>query len=376
MDDWTLCWEINLKCHVRAAKNIDCLLCDGSQPKGSFHSTFVRDVTSCGRKHSWATWAMIGSENGSGICGVCDEELVWNITKRKQKCLSEGCESILNVDEKALEKLIDDKELLAKYLNLLDQHRVYTCVIHQDEEPLEDSARSATVKCKHDPNACRDCLAAFLADAINNGRWQEIICPDPTCKEELGAADVQAFASREVFQKYEELVTMQRLSRLPNFRWCAGSSSKCGSGLILSPKTETWTCKRCSTPNCFSCKTIYHVGKTCQQYQRFRGVDSESFATLMKTTKACPKRDCTKRIEKHLKCKDTFCEKRGGGCGTEFCWNCKIIYKSGERGHLAECRYAGTKTTVPKPSPSDPLYADGWDEDPDYVPPDDEYLWT
>jgi hypothetical protein len=30
---------------------------------------------------------------------------------------------------------------------------------------------------------------------------------------------------------------------------------------------------------------------------------------------------------------------------------------------------------VAKPLATDPLYAEGWDKDPEYVPPDDEYRW-
>lgn len=63
-----------------------------------------------------------------------------------------------------------------------------------------------------------------------------------------------------------------------------------------------------------------------------------------------------------------------GGCGTEFCWNCKVIYHDGNRHHLSSCRFADT-TTRPKPSKGDLLYADGWDKDPEYEAPDDLWSW-
>jgi hypothetical protein len=63
-----------------------------------------------------------------------------------------------------------------------------------------------------------------------------------------------------------------------------------------------------------------------------------------------------------------------GGCGTEFCWNCKVIYSATSRLHLASCRFASANTRA-KPAARDPLYADGWDKDPEYEAPDDLYLW-
>lgn len=203
---------------------------------------------------------------------------------------------------------------------------------------------------------------------------------------------------------------MRSLSKLPNFRWCAGDG--CESGQIPSGSKSTlvaihppsywhrpgrnpkWKCRKCSACNCFNCKTLYHEMKTCQQYQRFKQVDGESLKTILKTTKGCPKRGCMRRVEKHKYCKDTFCEIKGGksvelstlldrrklmngcwgGCGTEFCWNCKVIYSANKRLHLAGCRFASSQTR-PKPSARDQLYAEDWDKDPEYEAPDDLYVW-
>ncbi|KAH8782449.1 hypothetical protein BGZ57DRAFT_1003089 [Hyaloscypha finlandica] len=142
---------------------------------------------------------------------------------------------------------------------------------------------------------------------------------------------------------------MRSLSKLPNFRWCAGDG--CESGQIPSgSRNPKWKCRKCSACNCFNCKTLYHEMKTCQQYQRFKKVDGESLKTILKTTKGCPKRGCMRRVEKHKYCKDTFCETKGG------------------------CRFASSQTR-PKPSARDQLYAEDWDKDPEYEAPDDLYVW-
>ncbi|KAH8588779.1 hypothetical protein B0O99DRAFT_693082 [Bisporella sp. PMI_857] len=274
-----------------------------------------------------------------------------------------------------VEGKIDDEAILGRYKGLWKKHQVFTCLICHCEEPLEDApSRPPTFKCKHDPSVCSDCMIGFISNSIDKGGWQEIRCPDSGCDQVLTGGDVQAFAPRGAFLKYEELITMKNLSKLVNFRWCAGDD--CESGQIpsgsMNPK---WKCRKCSAYNCFNCKTIYHEKKTCIQYQRYKKVDYESLETILRTTKACPKRGCLKRVEKHKRCKDSFCERKGGGCGTEFCWSCKVIYSAGNRLHLAGCQWAGANTR-PKPSASDPLYADDWDKDPEYEAPDDLYSWS
>lgn len=370
LDDWTLCWEVNLRFHARMWWSLVCYVCGKTQTSGNYHSTFLRDATSCRRGHSWKDWAKVGS----CICNICDKDNVLNITKREKKCFVDGCESFLNVSMKVVEGKIDDEDILGKYQELWKRHQFFTCLICQCEEPLEDApSRSPTLKCKHDPNICSECMTGFLSNAIDTGGWQEIRCPDSKCDEALTGGDVQAFAPREAFLRYEELITMKYLSKLPNFRWCAGDEQQCGSGQILpGGKDPKWKCRRCKAYNCFNCKTLYHEKQTCQQYQRFKKVDGKSLETILQTTKGCPRRGCTKRVEKHKRCKDTFCEKKGGGCGTEFCWHCKVIYSPGNRSHLADCIFAWGQPR-PKPSADDPLYADDWDKDPEYIAPDDLY---
>jgi len=125
----------------------------------------------------------------------------------------------------------------SRYQELWKKHQNFTCLICQCEEPLEDApSRPPTLKCKHDVSIYSDCMTRFLSNAIEKGGWQEIRCPDSSCDEVMSGADVQASASREAFlkyerrfntktqaewERYEELVTMKSLSKLPNFRWCA-----------------------------------------------------------------------------------------------------------------------------------------------------------
>ena len=86
------------------------MVCGKPQPSGSYHSTFLRQATSCRKGHTWTDW----TKAGSCICNVCDKDSVFDVTKREKKCLVEGCESLLNVDEKAVEDKMHDENILRK----------------------------------------------------------------------------------------------------------------------------------------------------------------------------------------------------------------------------------------------------------------------
>jgi hypothetical protein len=77
-------------------------------------------------------------------------------------------------------------------------------------------------------------------------------------------------------------------------------------------KSPNWKCQKCKKDNCFKCQTLVHPGKICLVNQRLKRIDPESLITILKTTKGCPSRKCGKRVEKHTRCKDTFCKKAGG----------------------------------------------------------------
>jgi hypothetical protein len=94
------------------------------------------------------------------------------------------------------------KLTIFRYQNLWKKHQVFTCLICQCEEPLEDApSRPPTLNCKHDPSVCSDCITGFLSNAIDKGGWQEIRCPDSGCDQVLSGVDVQAFAPRGAFLK-------------------------------------------------------------------------------------------------------------------------------------------------------------------------------
>jgi hypothetical protein len=71
-----------------------------------------------------------------------------------------------------------------------------------EDESLDNAPKTTpTANCRHDISLCKESLEALLESKVTSGGWESIDCPDPSCKEVLTAADVQRFATREVYLK-------------------------------------------------------------------------------------------------------------------------------------------------------------------------------
>ena len=59
-----------------------------------------------------------------------------------------------------------------------------------------------------------------------------------------------------------------------------------------------------------------------------------------------------------------------GGCGSTFCWKCKVIFSNNGYKHFSGCYMIGgkyeTSGTVPRPAVSDSRYRENYDDDPGY----------
>lgn len=166
------------------------------------------------------------------------------------------------------------------------------------------------------------------------------------------------------------------MTRLRSWRLLADSSPA---------ESPNWVCKICNNANCFNCHP-----SVCQYHIKME--DDESAKTIRKMSKVCPKRGCGRRLMRSGGCAHMTCQiiagerfiiparcgkeltSSGNGCGTEWCWSCKAIWVSGQRGHIENCPWR-VSPPIPAPSPSDPLYAPSWNIDPGYDTKYDEGLW-
>ncbi|OCL02941.1 hypothetical protein AOQ84DRAFT_420999 [Glonium stellatum] len=379
LEAWTLCWKVNLAFHKAIKKgHWKCIVCRKEQEDSKiiFRSEFGQQAVACSAGHCNDYW--FWSNGLAGPCHECDPDLVLNISKRKQKCFVEHCHRILNVNEQVVKDWLGPGPLLEKYLIFLEKYKTFECIICNDELPLRYApSRSPTTKCNHDP-ACdpMPCLRKYVETCVKGRGWQNIVCPHPGCESTLNARDVGEWVAPEAFKSYNKQLLLRSLSKEPKFRWCY---KECGHGQIhlAGENQPEWRCKKCKALNCFKCQLEGHPGRKCEQHAKLRDYDEANEKQLAQTSKRCPKSGCGLRIRK-LRFKSVISDYFLGGCGTRFCWKCKVIFERIREGdyryqHLAECPakdgIAGLDIPdpVPRPEPNSRVYREGWDLDPEYI---------
>jgi hypothetical protein len=129
---------------------------------------------------------------------------------------------------------------------LAKQRKGYQCLIHCDDVALEDDAslETPTDECNHDRNVCDDGLKEHFESAIDRGRSDELVCPDPECKKPVNRSLLKRLVSKDLMKVYvihfwlifASLLTrcsynkkraQEAAEKNSRFRWCT-----CGNGQI------------------------------------------------------------------------------------------------------------------------------------------------
>ncbi|KAJ3536572.1 hypothetical protein NM208_g6661 [Fusarium decemcellulare] len=109
-----------------------------------------------------------------------------------------------------------------------------------------------------------ECLLAIESD-LNSKLWTEIRCPE--CRELLEYADIQRYANKQTFTRYETLALRAAMSEADNFIWC---TSGCGSGQIheSGAAQPIVTCLHCNHRSCFHHNVAWHETLSCNEYDQ------------------------------------------------------------------------------------------------------------
>ncbi|GKT99411.1 unnamed protein product [Fusarium langsethiae] len=93
----------------------------------------------------------------------------------------------------------------------------------------------------------------------------EFRCPE--CRELLEYADIQRYANKQTFTKYETIALRAAMSEAENFVWC---TSGCGSGQIHESGSAQpiVTCLHCSHRSCFHHNVAWHETLSCDEYDQ------------------------------------------------------------------------------------------------------------
>ncbi|OTB05545.1 hypothetical protein M426DRAFT_21859 [Hypoxylon sp. CI-4A] len=214
-----------------------------------------------------------------------------------------------------------------------------TCVVCSDEKRVSEMPNRLriTASCEHDSSMCKECVASWITSSMDTVTWDRLKCPE--CPQLLKYDNVRAFATKEIFERYDTLAVKALLSGIPEFMWCL--NPHCDSGQIYPTGCERAKCYACKHYICVRHNVPWHKGETCDEYERRtrrqRRSDMASEKHVKEITKACP--GCNRNVHKYEGCDHVTCI-----CGHEWCWLCFGKYYRDKDEflqchHTEECRY-------------------------------------
>ncbi|KAI1397276.1 hypothetical protein F4819DRAFT_90970 [Hypoxylon fuscum] len=214
-----------------------------------------------------------------------------------------------------------------------------TCIVCGDEKRVSEmpNRRRITAACQHDSSMCKECIGQWITSSMDTVTWDRLKCPE--CPQLLKFANVRAFATREIFEKYDTLAAKAVLASIPEFTWCL--NPKCNSGQIHPAGCSKARCHACKHYLCVRHNVPWHKGETCEEYQnrtrKQRKNNEASEKHVKEITKPCP--GCKKNVHKFTGCDHVTCI-----CGHEWCWLCFGRYYRDEHEflqchHTQQCRY-------------------------------------
>jgi len=200
---------------------------------------------------------------------------------------------------------------------------------------------------------CTSCLAKHIGATVNGKGATNVLCPIHACGKPLDFSDIQRYASKNVFERYDYLLLRQSLQQLEGFRWC--KNPECGNGQIHEGGNDypIMKCSACRSKSCFRHDIPWHSNETCDDFELRLGAnvdEAASAAYKLRMTKPCP--NCQTPIEKNNGCDHMTCAKPFG-CGFDFCWLClspyNLILEEGNHRHRETCQYYAPLPDIQSP---------------------------
>ncbi|KAI5357042.1 putative IBR domain, E3 ubiquitin ligase RBR family, TRIAD supradomain-containing protein [Septoria linicola] len=239
-------------------------------------------------------------------------------------------------------------------------------------------------ECEHLINTCKACLKQWIAVQVESSNFIRIDeeggastfgikCVE--CKETMRPVNVEAAATKTVYEKFDRLARRHLAESIPNWRWCLAIGCEHGQehvkegapvplgtpkkGGRLSRKADTTqsehaevdicTCSKCGARACVACDVPMHEKETCEEYRgRTRSEENDASLQLIESTfKKCPK--CSKSIEKNGGCDSMYCTQ----CHSAFCWTCRQVFQG---GHYCHCNPRPQGPAAPAAAPGGGMF--------------------
>ncbi|CAF0819388.1 unnamed protein product [Adineta steineri] len=216
------------------------------------------------------------------------------------------------------------------------------CQVCFNEKSQANFATKYSHQCRHkERSICDDCLYQHVKQELGKMCTDDVRCPELNCGIGFKYRIVLTILSRnndiQLVNKYERFVLHRQLESMPEFIWCAHG---CGMGQLNEGGHDNniVLCDKCHRKTCFTHKTKWHEGRTCQAYDATKNPAQRATQTwIAQNCKKCP--ECSCRIEKASGCDHMTCTK----CRYEFCWSCLADYNAirqdGNHRHDPNCKH-------------------------------------
>lgn len=236
--------------------------------------------------------------NDSSLCEICaepyQEHLEANINEQRVSQIITKKEEEVNI-----EKLISEKP---------EEKEGPRCDICMEVMTVDNKF---ALGCGH--YFCKNCVANYLNENINNGKVMDLKCPHGDCESKFARHDIEIVSGSEIAEKYQKFYENIEVNLDKNKKWCPAPN--CGRVIIKTSKRNHIVCE-CGFHMCFKCGEAWHGRVSCaKNYENlYKDWASE------KEIQRCP--HCNIRIEKNEGCNHMTC----AFCKFEWCWLCGQTY--------------------------------------------------
>ena len=215
--------------------------------------------------------------------------------------------------------------------------KISTCILCTEEFEENDIMNPEIMECKKHVHG--SCFINYIEEELNNNRFP-IRCPLCAGKErhEINyktIIDCLLLNDKDNLAAKLENISLNHLAENNSDEITFCPTAGCNYMCSYDKNEFHLNCPMCKKSYCLQCKTEWHEGMTCEEYQRTKNKDEndvkfEEYAKGSKL-KQCPK--CKRWVEKVSGCDHITCP-----CGTPFCYRCGRI-KESDFDH--GCRYCG-----------------------------------
>jgi ariadne-1 len=132
-------------------------------------------------------------------------------------------------------------------------------------ETLAENEVIPLAGCEHVFHA--ECIKQFIQSQVDDSKFP-IVCPEAKCKQTLNDLDIKDLLDYKAFNKFTQFQIKNALEVQKDVSWCPTPDCKFAFVFDEEDKKNNFelNCPMCKKHYCLNCRTIFHVGMTCQEY--------------------------------------------------------------------------------------------------------------